>query len=165
MFTDFDCMLRGLTVLYCKIWWDILVTGIGREAARDLAQRGARVIMACRNLQKASQVASQWLFVVELCMAEDIDLELCKKCKIEMPAIYFVFFIRWHRRDHREHNSGGAGTGHFLTRLCQEICCQISCWRAQVCSHTSKVSPLILTMPWIFLFYGLPTAQETNQGN
>lgn len=38
----------------------VLITGanggIGKETARDLAKRGARVIMACRNLDSANQV-------------------------------------------------------------------------------------------------------------
>ena len=30
--------------------------GIGRETTKDLAKRGARIIMACRNLETANQV-------------------------------------------------------------------------------------------------------------
>lgn len=30
--------------------------GIGKETARELATRGARVIMACRNLENAEKV-------------------------------------------------------------------------------------------------------------
>ena len=31
-------------------------SGIGKETARDLAKRGARVIMACRNVENANKI-------------------------------------------------------------------------------------------------------------
>ncbi|XP_067456345.1 retinol dehydrogenase 13 isoform X2 [Thunnus thynnus] len=34
-------------------------TGIGRETSRDLARRGARVVMACRDLTRAEQAAEE----------------------------------------------------------------------------------------------------------
>lgn len=34
-------------------------SGIGKETARDLAKRGARVIMACRNLTTANEAKGE----------------------------------------------------------------------------------------------------------
>lgn len=34
-------------------------SGIGKETARDIAKRGARIIMACRNLDTANAVRSK----------------------------------------------------------------------------------------------------------
>lgn len=34
-------------------------SGIGKETAKDLAKRGARVIMACRNLKSANLVKGE----------------------------------------------------------------------------------------------------------
>ena len=36
-------------------------SGIGKETARDLAKRGARVIMACRNLKTANEARGESL--------------------------------------------------------------------------------------------------------
>ncbi len=49
-----DASMKGKTVVItgCN-------TGIGKETARDLSRRGAKVIMACRNLEAAEAAADE----------------------------------------------------------------------------------------------------------
>ncbi len=49
-------------------------SGLGRECARVLASRGARVIMACRNVEKAEAVIRTF--------AETIGHEAAKRCEV-----------------------------------------------------------------------------------
>lgn len=61
-------------------------TGIGRETALDLARRGAKIIMACRNLAETEAVAQE--IMILKCPRPSIykldlsDLESVRKCAI-----------------------------------------------------------------------------------
>lgn len=48
----------------------VLITGanggIGKETTKDIAKRGARIILACRNIDAANQVKGKDFFIVKL---------------------------------------------------------------------------------------------------
>jgi retinol dehydrogenase-12 len=50
-------------------------TGLGRETARVLAMRGARVTMACRNVQKA-EAAKAWILAHSKGQVEAVDIDI-----------------------------------------------------------------------------------------
>lgn len=49
-------------------------SGIGKETAKDLAGRGARIIMACRNLTTAEEVKRKYklLLYIFFCFATEM---------------------------------------------------------------------------------------------
>ena len=50
--------------------------GIGKETARDLAARGARVIMACRDMKKCESVRK------EIVMESSNKYVYCRQCDL-----------------------------------------------------------------------------------
>ncbi|XP_061613643.1 retinol dehydrogenase 12 isoform X3 [Phyllopteryx taeniolatus] len=58
-------------------------TGIGKETARDLAARGARIIMACRDLERAKEARSEILEDTgnENVVVRKLDLSDCRSIR------------------------------------------------------------------------------------
>lgn len=62
-------------------------TGIGKETAIDLASRGARVILACRNVDRAAEAKSD-LYIVYLTSFTEITNQ-----------IFFSYYRRHHSKE------------------------------------------------------------------
>ncbi|XP_040916544.1 retinol dehydrogenase 12 [Toxotes jaculatrix] len=65
-------------------------TGIGKETARDLAMRGARVIMACRDVEKAEEAAASIRAAYPKAQVEVRELDLADTCSIRAFAQKFL---------------------------------------------------------------------------
>ncbi|KAM3594981.1 uncharacterized protein V6R79_016411 [Siganus canaliculatus] len=65
-------------------------TGIGKETARDLAMRGARVIMACRDTEKGEEAAASIRAAFPKAQVEVRDLDLADTCSIRAFAQKFL---------------------------------------------------------------------------
>ncbi|XP_038073397.1 retinol dehydrogenase 13-like [Patiria miniata] len=105
-------------------------TGIGKETARDLARRGARVILACRDLAKAEaamtdireDTGNSNLAVVKLDLASLASVRACaEKIKREESRLDILInnagimmCPEWQTEDGFEMQFGVNHLGHFL---------------------------------------------------
>uniref|UniRef100_A0A3B3ZBL9 NADP-retinol dehydrogenase n=2 Tax=Periophthalmus magnuspinnatus TaxID=409849 RepID=A0A3B3ZBL9_9GOBI len=65
-------------------------TGIGKETALDLASRGARVIMACRDIDKGEEAAASIRMSYSKADVEVRELDLADTCSIRAFAQKFL---------------------------------------------------------------------------
>ncbi|KAI3367124.1 hypothetical protein L3Q82_008196 [Scortum barcoo] len=65
-------------------------TGIGKETALDLAKRGARVIMACRDVEKGEEAAASIRAACPQAQVEVRELDLADTCSIRAFAQKFL---------------------------------------------------------------------------
>ncbi|GAA6231538.1 retinol dehydrogenase 12 [Lates japonicus] len=65
-------------------------TGIGKETARDLAMRGAWVIMACRDVEKGEEAAASIRAEYPKAQVEVRELDLADTCSIRAFAQKFL---------------------------------------------------------------------------
>jgi NAD(P)-dependent dehydrogenase (short-subunit alcohol dehydrogenase family) len=105
-------------------------TGIGYETALDLAKRGARIILACRDSKRANQAASQIRklsgngnVIVELVDLASFDSirEFCKRIDRNEPRLDILInnagimaCPKWTTKDGFEMQFGVNHLGHFL---------------------------------------------------
>ncbi|XP_063606922.1 retinol dehydrogenase 13-like [Penaeus indicus] len=107
-------------------------TGIGKETARDLAKRGARVVMLCRDLDKARSAAEEinketgstvGVYHLDLASLESIRSTAAALRDTE-PQIHVLInnagvmmCPRWETKDGFEMQLGTNHLGHFLLTL------------------------------------------------
>ncbi|CAL4088042.1 unnamed protein product, partial [Meganyctiphanes norvegica] len=107
-------------------------TGIGKETAKDLARRGARIVMLCRDLDKARVAAEEihhetgstvGVFQLDLASLESIR-NTADTLKQAEPNIHILInnagvmmCPRWETKDGFEMQLGTNHLGHFLLTL------------------------------------------------
>ncbi|KAJ4431260.1 hypothetical protein ANN_19857 [Periplaneta americana] len=89
-------------------------TGIGKETARDLARRGAKVILACRDLKKAEEARDEIIASTGNINVKVQHLDLSSLSSVRQFAEHINKTEL--RLDVLINNAGAAGMNHKLTR-------------------------------------------------
>ncbi|KAI9565507.1 hypothetical protein GHT06_009299 [Daphnia sinensis] len=107
-------------------------TGIGKETARELSRRGAQVVIACRDIQKAEDAAREIssetknsVTTVKLDLASLNSIRMAaQSLKIQQPKIHLLInnagimvCPQWKTEDNFEMQLGVNHLGHFLWTL------------------------------------------------
>lgn len=102
-------------------------TGLGYEVALDLAKRGGRIVMACRDLKKAEKAANQIRLETD---NQRIDIEYLDLSDLESVRSFSKFFIlKYDRLDILINN---AGKNKMLSR--KIICINIYALSKELCN-------------------------------
>uniref|UniRef100_A0A0N8BA79 Putative Retinol dehydrogenase n=1 Tax=Daphnia magna TaxID=35525 RepID=A0A0N8BA79_9CRUS len=107
-------------------------TGIGKETARELSRRGAQVVIACRDIEKAEDAAREIssetknaVTTVKLDLASLNSIRMAaQSLKIQQPKIHLLInnagimvCPQWKTEDDFEMQLGVNHLGHFLWTL------------------------------------------------
>ncbi|CAF3020247.1 unnamed protein product, partial [Rotaria sp. Silwood2] len=91
-------------------------SGIGYETAKDLLRRGARVIIACRNMDKGRQ-AVQKLYSETKCQENNLRLMKCDLCSFESIRKFANLYNNEEERlDVLMCNAGLSWSPYFITK-------------------------------------------------
>jgi predicted amino acid dehydrogenase len=80
-------------------------TGIGYEIALDLAKRGARVIMACRDSNKANNAANR---IKQITGSQNVFVEIVDLASFDSVKRFFQNFILKHKNVNILINNAGS---------------------------------------------------------
>ncbi len=89
-------------------------TGIGFETALDFAKRGARVIMACRDMKKAEKAAQQ---IIQLTGNKNVECEHLDLADLDSVRDFAAKMNKQLNRLDILVNNAGKALDHFLNRI------------------------------------------------
>lgn len=111
----------------------LIILGIGYYTALELAKRGCRVILACRNLEKAEAAKAK---IIQETSNAEIEVML-----IDMTSLKSIRYFATEFREKEQrlnilvNNAGGIGYGPIVTEDSMQITMQTNYFSAVLLTH------------------------------